>query len=127
MSSLTEEQESEISRSSRPTLAVEACRSIKRTARSHSCSLIIVSNRARGFKDCVELVTAIHLINPHQQMALMTAEANEVRRNLPEALRHLPVLRKPFSIEQVLRLLRQPVLPLGWGLSFLLEPVSGKL
>jgi CheY-like chemotaxis protein len=58
-------------------------------------------------KDCMQLVTAIHLINPFQQMAIMTAEANEVRRNLPEALQHLPVLRKPFRIEQLLRLLRQ--------------------
>jgi CheY-like chemotaxis protein len=63
-------------------------------------------------KGCLQLVTAIHEINQLQQMAIMTAEANEVRRNLPEALRHLPVLRKPFRIEQLLRLLRQPVLPL---------------
>ena len=63
-------------------------------------------------KDCMQLVTAIHLINPFQQMAIMTAEVNKLRRNLPEALRHLPVLRKPFRIEQGLRLLRQPVLPL---------------
>ena len=63
-------------------------------------------------KDCMQLVSAIHLINPFQQMAIMTAEPNEVRRNLPEALRYLPVLQKPFGIEQVLRLLRQPVLPL---------------
>jgi DNA-binding response OmpR family regulator len=63
-------------------------------------------------KDCMQLVTAIHEINQLQQMAIMTAEANEVRRNLPEALRHLPVLRKPFRLEQLLRLLRPPVLPL---------------
>ena len=63
-------------------------------------------------KDAVQLLTAIQLINPFQQMAVMTAESNEARRNLPEALRHLPVLRKPFTLEQVLRLLRQPVLPL---------------
>jgi hypothetical protein len=64
-------------------------------------------------KGCMQLVTAIHGINPFQQMAIMTAEVNEVRRNLPEALRYLPVLRKPFRIEQLLRLLRQPVLPLS--------------
>jgi hypothetical protein len=65
-----------------------------------------------GIKGCMELMTAIHLINPFQQMAILSAEANEVRRNLPLALRHIPVLRKPFRIEQVLRLLRQPVLSL---------------
>jgi DNA-binding NtrC family response regulator len=64
-----------------------------------------------NIKDCMQLVTAIHLINPFQQMAIMTAEASEVRKNLPEALHHLRVLRKPFKIEQLLRLLRQPVLP----------------
>jgi ActR/RegA family two-component response regulator len=64
-------------------------------------------------KNGVDLVTAIDGINPFQQMAIMTAESNEVRRNLPEALRFLPVLRKPFRIGQVLRLLRQPVLPLS--------------
>jgi hypothetical protein len=42
----------------------------------------------------------------------MTVEANEVRRNLPEDLRNLPVLRKPFRVEQLLRLLREPMLPL---------------
>jgi ActR/RegA family two-component response regulator len=64
-----------------------------------------------NIKNCMRLVTAIYLIDPLQQIAIMTDEANEVRRNLPEALRHLPVLRKPFRIEQLLRLLRQPVLP----------------
>jgi DNA-binding NtrC family response regulator len=63
-------------------------------------------------KDGVQLVTAIHGINPHQRMALMTAVPEQARRNLPEALRHLTVLRKHFRLEQVLRLLRQPVLPL---------------
>jgi hypothetical protein len=42
----------------------------------------------------------------------MTADPKDARRNLPHALQHVPVLRKPFSIEQLLRLLRQPVLPL---------------
>jgi|ERR1700728_527227 len=65
-----------------------------------------------NIKDCMQLVTAIHLINPFQQMAIMTAEANEARRNMPLTLRYLPVLRKPFKLEQVLRLLREPVLPL---------------
>jgi hypothetical protein len=45
-------------------------------------------------------------------MAIMTAEPEEAREKLPQSLRHLPVLRKPFSIEQVLRLLREPVPPL---------------
>ena len=62
-------------------------------------------------KDGVELVTAIHGIDPHQRMALMTAAPEQARRNLPQALRHLTVLRKHFRIEQLLRLLRQPVLP----------------
>ena len=60
-------------------------------------------------KDGVELVTAIHELNPHQRMALMTAAPERARRNLPQALRHHTVLRKHFRIEQ---LLRQPVLPL---------------
>jgi hypothetical protein len=63
-------------------------------------------------KDCMQLVTAIDGINPFQQMAIMSASQKEAREKLPEALRHLPVLRKPFRIEQVLRLLREPVLPL---------------
>lgn len=61
-------------------------------------------------KDCMQLVTAIHRINPFQQMAIMAADPKEVREKLPEALRNLPVLRKPFRIEELLRLLRQPVL-----------------
>jgi DNA-binding NtrC family response regulator len=65
-----------------------------------------------NIKNAVQLLTAIQLISPFQQMAVMTAEANEARRNLPLTLRYLPVLRKPFKLEQVLRLLRQPVLPL---------------
>jgi ActR/RegA family two-component response regulator len=63
-------------------------------------------------KGCMQLVTAIHEINQLQQMAIMTAEANEVRRKLPKALQYLPVIRKPFGVEQVLRLLWQPLLPL---------------
>ena len=62
-------------------------------------------------KDGVELVTTIHGINPFQQMAIMTADPKETRDKLPEALRHLPVLKKHFRLEQLLRLLRQPVLP----------------
>ena len=42
-------------------------------------------------------------------MAIMTSDANEDRGKLPQALRGLPVLLKPFKVEQVLRL---PVLPL---------------
>jgi hypothetical protein len=57
-------------------------------------------------------VTAIHMINPFQQMGLMTANPEEARDRLPLPLQHLPVLRMPFRIEQMLRLLRQPVLPL---------------
>jgi len=63
-------------------------------------------------KECIQLVTAIHLINPFQQMAIMTTDLKEAREKLPHALPHLPVLRKPFRIEQLLRLLRQPVVPL---------------
>jgi len=63
-------------------------------------------------KDGVQLVTAIHGINPLQRMAIMTADPYEAREKLPKALWLLPVLRKPFRIEQVLRLLREPVLPL---------------
>jgi hypothetical protein len=45
-------------------------------------------------------------------MAIMTAVPNEAREKLPKALWQLPVLGKPFKLEQLLRLLRQPVLPL---------------
>jgi DNA-binding NtrC family response regulator len=79
------------------------------------CEFVLADYRffpGTNIKDAVQLLTAIQLINPFQQMAIMTSEANEVRRNLPEALRQLPVLRKPFRIEQLLRLLREPVLPL---------------
>jgi DNA-binding NtrC family response regulator len=63
-------------------------------------------------KDGTQLLTAMHAINSIQQMAMMTSDPQGARRNLPRALRDLPVLRKPFRFEQVLRLLRQPVLPL---------------
>ena len=63
-------------------------------------------------KDGVQLVTAIHEINPLQRMAMMTSDPMEARGKVPHALRYLPIMRKPFNIEQVLRLLRQPVLPL---------------
>ena len=64
-------------------------------------------------KNGVELVTAVHGINPAQRMAIMTAWCDEVREKLPQALRFLSVLEKPFRFEQVLRLLREPVLPLS--------------
>ncbi|HEV3439275.1 MAG TPA: response regulator [Gemmata sp.] len=64
-------------------------------------------------RDGAKLAAAIHGINPLQTMAIMTADPQDARRNLPKALRHLPVLRKPFKVEQLLRLLRQPVLPLN--------------
>jgi len=63
-------------------------------------------------KDGVQLVTAIHKINPHQRMAMMTADPKEVRKKLPKALWHLPVLVKPFKVEKLVRALREPVLPL---------------
>ena len=63
-------------------------------------------------KDGVQLVTAIHEVNPSQKMAIMTAEPEEEREKLPNALWRLPVLRKPFKVDQLLRLLRGPGLPL---------------
>jgi DNA-binding NtrC family response regulator len=63
-------------------------------------------------KDGMQLVEAIREINPLQRMAIMTADPKEAREKLPKALRDLPVLRKPFRLEQVLRLLREPILPL---------------
>jgi len=63
-------------------------------------------------KDGVQLVSAIHEMNPSQKMAIMTAVPNEAREKLPKALFHIRVLVKPFKLEQVLRLLREPVLPL---------------
>jgi CheY-like chemotaxis protein len=62
-----------------------------------------------------QLVIAIHGINSLQTVAMMTSDPQAARRNLPKVLRSLPILRKPFEIEQVLRLLRQPVLPLNVG------------
>lgn len=48
-------------------------------------------------------------------MAIMTSSPGaQARENLPDALRRLPVLRKPFRIEQVLELLREPIG--AWGL-----------
>ena len=67
-----------------------------------------------NIKNCVQLVTAIHLINPFQQVGITIADLKKARGKLPRALRHLPVLRKLFRIEQLLRLLRQPVLPLSF-------------
>jgi two-component system, NtrC family, response regulator HydG len=63
-------------------------------------------------KNGAQLLAAIREINPIQRMAMMTSDPTEARGKLPHALRHLPIMRKPFNIEQVLRLLRQPVLPL---------------
>ena len=63
-------------------------------------------------KDGVQLLAAIHESNPLQQMAMMTSDANEDRGKLPQALLGLPILPKPFRVEQVIRLLRLPVLPL---------------
>jgi DNA-binding response OmpR family regulator len=65
-----------------------------------------------NIKDAVQLLTAIQLNNPFQPMAIMTADSKETRNRLPQALQHVPVLRKPFRIEELLRLLRQPVLSL---------------
>jgi hypothetical protein len=56
-------------------------------------------------------VTAIHGINPFERMAITTTTPCNARGALPEASRNLPVVRKPFRIEQMLRLLRKPVLP----------------
>jgi DNA-binding NtrC family response regulator len=66
-------------------------------------------------KDFMQLAAAILEINPYQQMAIMTSDLRGARRNLPKVMRLLPVLRKPFEIGEVLRLLRQPVLPLSVG------------
>jgi DNA-binding NtrC family response regulator len=63
-------------------------------------------------KDGVQLVTAIHEMNPNQRMAIMTGVPNEAREKLPKALWLLPVLLKPFRLEQLVRVLREPVLPL---------------
>jgi hypothetical protein len=62
-----------------------------------------------------QLVTAIYSMNPIQQTAMMTSSPQAARRNVPKVLRSLPILRKPFQIEQVLRLQRQPVLALSVG------------
>lgn len=62
--------------------------------------------------DGAQLLSAIHGMNSQQRMAMMTARPKEAREKLPKALRDLLILRKPFKLEQVLRLLREPVLPL---------------
>ena len=76
--------------------------------------LVLTDYRFPGvkIKNGAHLVAAIHAINPLQTMAMMTSDPHGARRKLPKALRHLPILRKPFRLEEVLRLLRQPVLPL---------------
>ena len=63
-------------------------------------------------KDGAQPVTAIHEMNPSQRMAIMTAVPNEAREKLPKALQNLPLLVKPFKVEHLVRLLREPVLPL---------------
>jgi CheY-like chemotaxis protein len=50
-------------------------------------------------RDGAQLAAAIHLINPLQRMAIMTADPQDARRRLPQALQHIPVLREPFSME----------------------------
>lgn len=64
-------------------------------------------------RDGVKLAAAIHGVNSLQTLAIMTADPQDAQRNLPKALRRLPILRKPFRIEQLLRLLREQVLPLA--------------
>jgi hypothetical protein len=76
--------------------------------------LVLIDHRlipGVNIEDCMRLVTAIHVINPFQRMAIMSADPKEAREKLPLALQHVPILRKPFKIEQLLRLLRQSVLP----------------
>jgi hypothetical protein len=53
-----------------------------------------------------------HAIIPVQQMAIMTPWCDEVREKLPLTLRYLPVMRKPFRIEQLVAIAAVPVLPL---------------
>ena len=65
-----------------------------------------------AIKDGVQLLAAIRGMNRLQPMALMTSDPKEARKKLPQALQYLPVIRKPFRLEQVLHLLRQPILPL---------------
>ena len=62
-------------------------------------------------RDGVELLTAMQ-INPRQRMVMTTAKPKEARKKLPKALWLLPVLCNPCKVEQVLRLLRKPVLTL---------------
>jgi len=50
-------------------------------------------------RDGAQLSAAIHAINPLQTMAIMTAVPQDARKNLPKALRRLPILRKPFRVE----------------------------
>jgi hypothetical protein len=47
-----------------------------------------------------QLVTAIHAMNPLQQTAMVTSAPLAARRNLPKALRSLPILRKPFRMSR---------------------------
>src|ERR1700693_3448059 len=53
-------------------------------------------------KDGAQLLAAIHGINPRQQMGMMTSDPKEARERLPQALHHLPMLKKPFTLEQML-------------------------
>ena len=102
----------EISKSFPRTLGMGAWHSSKRMA---PFAFVVADYRfipGTRIKDCMQLMTAIHLISPFQQMAIMFASQKEARER-PQALQGLPILRKPFRIEQLLRLLRQPVLPLS--------------
>src|SRR5580692_7605861 len=52
-------------------------------------------------RDGAQLAAAILGVTSLQTMAIMTADPHDARRSLPKALLRLPILRKPFRIEQV--------------------------
>ncbi len=61
-------------------------------------------------RDGVQLLKKIEELNPFQPVAMMTSAPRELRQELGR--RRLTILRKPFAIERLLRLLTQYALPL---------------
>jgi len=72
-------------------------------------SLVVTELRiapGRSLKDGMELVKAIRTANPSQRTAIHTGEEGLLAAPVP-------VLRKPYAMEQLLRVLRPPLLPLS--------------
>ncbi len=60
----------------------------------------------KRIRDATELMKEIRAAKPSQLMAIQTSDEGLLAAPVP-------VLRKPYAIERLLRMLRLPVLPLG--------------